>query len=136
MLFSLASTEPKNKNAAMIDKMRAILPTLKQKKRYVAFEVLSKDKALSYADIRNSISEAALSFLGELGTAEAGMRLIDKDFDPKTQRGLIKVGHKHVEKLCSALMMIRNISGHEAIVRCIGISGIMAKAEKRYIFDG
>lgn len=116
--------------------MRAILPTLKQKKRYMAFEVISREAIAEYADVKRSILEAALSFLGELGVAEAGIRLIDKDYDLKTQRGLLKVGHKHVDRLSSALMMVRKIGRHDAIIRCIGISGIMAKAEKRYIFEG
>ncbi len=114
--------------------MRAILPTLKQKKRYMAFEVVSREGGLSYDDIKKAILDAGLSFLGELGMAEAGVRIISDDYDPKKQRGIIKVGHRHVEKLSSALMMVRRIGRHDALIRCVGISGILAKAEKRYIY--
>jgi ribonuclease P/MRP protein subunit POP5 len=113
--------------------MKAILPTLKQKKRYVAFEVVSREAIQSYDDIKRTILDAGLSFLGELGMAEAGIRIIDDDYDPKAQRGVIKVGHKHVDRLNSALMMVRKIGRHDALIRCVGISGILAKAEKRYI---
>jgi len=113
--------------------MRAILPTLKQKKRYVAFEVVSREAIQSYDEIKRSILEAGLSFLGELGMAEAGIRLIDDDYDPKTQRGVIKVGHRHVDRLSSALMMVRKVGRHDAMIRCVGVSGILAKTEKRYI---
>jgi ribonuclease P/MRP protein subunit POP5 len=115
--------------------MKAVLPTLKQKKRYVVFEVVSESPIESYEPIRDSIWQGCHSFLGELGMAEAGIRLLDDEFDPKKQRGIIKVNHKHVDRLGSALMMIQKIGRNNAIVRTIGVSGILDKAEERYIIN-
>jgi RNase P/RNase MRP subunit POP5 len=115
--------------------MKALLPTLKQKKRYVVFEAVSETAIKSYDELRASILSGCLSALGELGMAEAGIRLIDNDYDPVKQRGIIRVGHKHVERLGLALSLIQKVGAHDAIIRCVGVSGILNKAEERYILS-
>jgi ribonuclease P/MRP protein subunit POP5 len=115
--------------------MKAVLPTLKQKKRYVVFEVISETAIKSYEELRSSILSGCLSALGELGLAEAGIRLIDNDYDSIKQRGIIRVGHKHVERLGLALAMIQKIGRTDAVVRCVGVSGILNKAEEKYILS-
>ena len=115
--------------------MKAVLQTLKQKKRYVVFEVISETAIKSYEELRGSILSGCISALGELGMAEAGIRLIDNDYDPVRQRGMIRVGHKHVERLGLALAMIQKVGKSDAVVRCVGVSGILNKAEERYILS-
>ena len=51
----------------------------------------------------------------------------------RQQRGLIRVNHKYVEDLKASLALIKEIEQQPAIVRSIGASGILAKAEQKYI---
>jgi len=46
---------------------------------------------------------------------------------------LIKVSNKHVNNLKAALALITNIGREEVIVKSVGVSGILKKAEKKYL---
>ena len=52
--------------------------------------------------------------------------LTDK-YNTTKQTGIIRVSHKHVDKLKTALMMIRQIDGTDALVHSVGVSGILKK---------
>lgn len=114
-------------------KLKAILPSLKQKKRYVVYEIISEKAIGSYANVRESLMARIISFLGELGAAEAGIIMLDDKYDSKKQRGIIKVGNRYVDKLKAALTTLDKIGRQKAIVRSVGVSGILNKAEKRYL---
>ena len=49
------------------------------------------------------------------------------------QKGIIKVNHKHVDELKSALTLIEKINNKKVIVKSLGVSGILNKAEQRYL---
>ena len=113
-------------------KLKPILPSLREKKRYLAFEVLSKDK-MEFNEVANAVWGSSLQFMGQLGTAKAGIWLLPDKWNQSIKRGLIKVNHKHVDNLRAALTLIDDIKGEDVIVRSVGISGILNKAEKRYL---
>ncbi len=121
---------PKKKTDKPKRRMKPLLPSLKEKKRYLAFEVISK-KALGNIHITNQISEACLRFLGAKGVAEAGVIFLK--YDKEKQRGLIRVNNKYIHNLKTALALISEIDKNEVIIRGIGVSGILNKAEKRYL---
>ena len=114
-------------------KIKPILPSLREKKRYLAFEVLSKQKFENYQQVADAINYTALQFLGELGYGNAGIRIMHDQWDAVKQRGLIKVSHNHVNHMRTALMMINSIDNNEVIFRTVGISGILKKARNRYV---
>ena len=106
-----------------------MLPSLKQKKRYVVFEVLSKDK-LSYNSIKKEINNTLQSFLGELGYAKAGIMFIDQKY--KFPYGMIKVNHKHVNELKAGLALVKSINGKKVIVKSVKTSGIIKKLNEHF----
>ena len=114
-------------------KLKPLLPTLREKKRYLAFEVLSKDKIADFDIVSNAILHASAEFLGQLGASKAGLLILSDKWDKNSQRGIIRVSHNHVDNLKAALTMIGKINDNEAIVKSVGVSGILNKAEKRYL---
>jgi ribonuclease P/MRP protein subunit POP5 len=116
-------------------KLKAILPSLKQKKRYLVYEIISDKAVDSYAIVRESLMKGILSFLGSLGTAEAGIILLDEKYNAQKQRGIIKVGHRYVDGLKAALTTVEKIGTQKVVLRSMGISGMLNKAEKRYLTD-
>ena len=106
-----------------------MMPTLKEKKRYIAFEVLSKAKITKKA-AQNAINKSILELIGNLGYAKAANQFIDVW---KNNKGIIKVSHTEVEKLKASLLFVESIDNNEAIVRSIGSSGILKKADERYL---
>lgn len=114
-------------------KIKPILPSLREKKRYLAFEIVSKNKIDSFSSVSRAVWDYSLQFLGEKGVAQAGIWLLSDKYDPKTQRGLIRVSNKYVNDLKSVLTLIDKIENREVIVRSVGVSGILKKAETRYL---
>lgn len=114
-------------------KLKPILPSLREKKRYLAFEVISKEKISDFSAVSNAIHHCSLQFLGQLGSAKAGIIPLENKWNPQLQRGILKVSHKHVDAVKSALIFADKIDGKDAIFKSIGVSGILRKAESKYL---
>ena len=114
-------------------KLKPVLPSLREKKRYLAFEVISKEKINDSGDVSNAIMHYSLQFLGQLGMAKAGIMVLNNKWDAHNQRGIIKVSHKHVDAVKAALALADKIDGKDVIFRSIGISGILNKAENNFL---
>lgn len=110
-------------------KLKTLLPSLKEKKRYVAFEVLS-DKAVSQNSAKESISNALLKLFGEMGMAKAGLMFLP---DWEHSKGIARVNSSCVNDLKAAMALISSIDGDKAIVRSTGVSGILNKARKKSV---
>ena len=114
-------------------KLKPILPSLREKKRYLVFEIISKEKISGFDAVSNAVYRCSQQFLGQLGTAKAGIIVLNNKWNPQLQRGIIKVGHKNVDAIKAALMLADKIDGKEAIFRSLGVSGILKKAENNYM---
>lgn len=112
--------------------MKSLLPSLKEKKRYVLFEVIS-NSFFNEAEISAAIRGQFNEFYGEIGLAEAGVQLISGRWDQKGQQGIIRVSNKSTDKLKSVFPFIRGIKNNETVVRSLGTSGILQKAQKKRI---
>ena len=77
--------------------------------------------------------DKTLELIGQLGVAKAGLQVIKDCWNPDLQRGIIKVGHKHVDELKAALTFIKKINNKDVVVKSIGVSGILKKAKERYL---
>ena len=114
-------------------RLKPILPSLREKKRYLAFEVISKSRVYNYNSIAGAIHNSLLQLIGELGAGKAGIKFLEDKFNQELQRGLVKVNHKYVDHLRASLALIKDIDEKEVIVRSVGVSGILKKAEKKYL---
>ena len=114
-------------------RLKPVLPSLREKKRYLAFEVISKERVSSAEEVSEAIWDCSLRFLGQLGTARAGLMVLNNKWDAQRQRGIMKVGHKHVDALKAALMFASKIKNNDVIFRSLGVSGILRKAENRFL---
>ncbi|MBU0930011.1 MAG: hypothetical protein KJ623_02980 [Nanoarchaeota archaeon] len=106
-----------------------LLPSLKEKKRYVAYEVISDNK-VNYTDTKDSIIENYKKYFGIIGLAKADLMVLE---DWKNQKGIIKVNNKHTDELKMSLGLTKKINNQNVILRCLGISGMINKARKRYL---
>ncbi len=112
---------------------RAVLPSLREKKRYLAFEIISRNKIRDIPAISEAIYSSVLRYIGSRGTAMAGAIVLKEKYDAERQRGLIKVNHKYLDKLRASLCFIDSIDNNEAIVQSVGASGVLKKAFDNYI---
>lgn len=105
-------------------------PTLRERNRYLAFEIISERK-FSKDDVIKAIWNSSLNFLGELGTGKTSLRLID--WDEEKQHGIIKVNHKSVNEIRAAIALIKEINSTRIIPRVKGISGTIKKTREKWL---
>jgi len=110
--------------------MKPILPSLKEKKRYIVFEVIS-DKKVSQREIGDGIRNNIAKFLGELGIAKAGFVLMKDTI--KGNKGIIRTNVKYQDEVKMALALIKNLGKEKVIVNVIGVSGILKKAKGKFL---
>jgi len=94
---------------------------------------MSEEKINDFGLVSDQIMSKSLEFLGQLGVAKAGIQVLPKYWTPKLQRGVVRVDHKHVDKLKSALNFIQKIKNKKIILKSVGVSGILNKAKEKYL---
>jgi len=119
--------------------MKQILPSLKEKNRYIVYSVnsfnIDKDdkdgkdsKELSFTGVKKIIQDNVLRFLGELEMAKANIYVMD---DFKYKKGIIKVNNKYVDKVRSSLILIKS-----PVIQTVGVSGTIKKARLKFLKEG
>jgi len=114
-------------------KTKPLLPTLREKKRYLAYEAISAHKFNGAIEINKAIIDAAEEFLGSLGMAKAGILAVNDKWDIKSQRGIIRVNNKHLDNLRASLIFADKIGNDDVIIRSVGASGILKKVQQKYL---
>lgn len=114
-------------------KLKPVLPSLREKKRYLVFEVISKERIKDANLVSNAIFDFSLKFLGQLGVAKAGLMMLNDKWNPELQRGILKVSNKHVDAVKAALIFANKVGDEEVIFRSVGVSGILRKAEGKFL---
>lgn len=105
-----------------------ILPTLKPKKRYIAFQILA-EKDFSFAEVQEAVEKALQEFLGTWGVAQASPMLVKEKY--KSNKFIIKVSHKAVDEVKAALILIKKIKNVPVIILSITTSGTLKKASSQ-----
>lgn len=105
--------------------MKPLLPTLKEKKRYVVFEVITEK--LDKAKTEKQIDESCLKFMGENGYSKAGIMILKECW--KKNKGIVKVNTKYVDELKMSIGLIKG----KSIVNAIGVSGTLKKAKEKFM---
>lgn len=114
-------------------KFAALMPSLREKKRYIAFEIISEKPVYDFSSVYSAIWDSCLSYLGTLGVSKAGIWILPDKYSSETQRGLIRVSRKEVDNVKAAFITIRQIGSQDVIVRSLGVSGILDKAQQKYL---
>ena len=104
-------------------RIKPLLPTLRERKRYLAFEVLS-EKELQWAMIKKAIFDAMKEYVGIDGISDAGLLFVKNNGN----KGILRVSHTSLNKVRAALIFIKNIDSQKVIVKSIGASGMLNKA--------
>ncbi|MCD6559336.1 ribonuclease P protein component 2 [Palaeococcus sp. (in: euryarchaeotes)] len=109
---------------------KTLPPTLRDKRRYIAFQVVGERKFTS-REIKNALWETSLRVLGELGTAEAKPWFIK--FDEKSQTGILRCDRRYVERVRFALALISRINDSHAVVKTLGVSGTIKRLKMKFL---
>jgi ribonuclease P/MRP protein subunit POP5 len=110
-----------------IIKIKTLSPTLREKKRYLVYEIISNKKFM-FNDVKNSIDSANLRFLGELGLAKAGIIHLEDAYN--NNKGIMRVNNKYINELKMSLSLIKSINNDKTIVNTLYVSGMLNKSKK------
>ena len=106
--------------------MASVLPTLREKKRYLVFEVIGDANCnTAVTTLKNSFS----GFFGVMETAKAAITPVKSS----GKRCMLSVNRKYVDKLKSTLAMVKKINNKSIILRSIGVSGALNAAASNFM---
>ncbi len=113
-------------------KQKILSPTLKERQRYVVYEVLSTSP-VPMRQFHEYAMSACKDMLGLFDGAGAG--LLSVKYDEKTHRGIIRVNNQFVDKLKVCLGLIKDFRIGQAVISCtikiVFVSGLMNKAKTK-----
>ena len=115
----------------MADRPKILPPTLREKKRYLAFEIISEEK-VEFGDVVNAFWHSLLNLIGEVGASRANIWFVADSWDAEKQRGLIRCDNKYVEYVRVALALIERIGDKRVIIYTLGVSGTMKAAKRKF----
>ena len=105
--------------------MKPLLPSLREKKRYVVFEVKTSD--FDVKKVESLIVENSLKFMGEFGISKAGFMILSDSWNGK--KGIIKINPKYVDEIKMVFGLIKG----NIIVNTVGVSGTLNKAKQKFM---
>ena len=108
-------------------KTKPLLPSLREKKRYLAFEIISEEKLSRYA-VFKTLKQKISQVLGVFESANAGIMFLHDKYNPEKQTGILKVNYKYLDKVKASFCFVNKIENKNVIVRSLGASGMLNKA--------
>jgi ribonuclease P/MRP protein subunit POP5 len=109
--------------------MKILPSSLREKKRYIAFEVTCENGPVDRKALLDEIFFATQTLLGDAGSSEIGYRLMDFN----GSRGIMKVNLNAVELARAAMATVCAIKGNRAGITVLGAAGTINAATEKYI---
>ena len=118
----MAKNKPEQKKSK--PKVNTLRACMRDKKRYIAFEMMS-EKPLP-ADADKLLIRKMGELLGAFNSAKASIMRVK--YDANVQRGLLRVDRAFVDFARACFVMIKNINGQAVLIRTLYVSGMLNKA--------
>lgn len=104
------------------EKLKISLPTLRERKRYIKFKVISEEPIV-YEDLEQAILNTFLDFYGENGFSKLSLWVFKNLWDGKNQTGVIKCNNKSVLQVVAGLGLISRLGDTRVIFKILKVSG-------------
>lgn len=120
----------------MIDlKLKILPPHLRNKKRYLAFEVIS-EKPLNREEVISLIWGAAGALYGSCGVSRFDLWVV-KIWPCKSNqnqvKGILRCSREEVSAVRSIFPLINRFKGKRVVFHTLGISGTIKSAKSKFI---
>ena len=107
---------------------KMLKPTLRERNRYIAFEV-SSEAALDRKPVVDAVWSSLLRLFGEVGAAKTSLWVMD--WEKTKNKGIIKVNHKSLQTMRQSMAQVREIDGKKASINTLTTSGTLKGARER-----
>jgi len=104
------------------NKLKIFLPSLREKDRYISFQVISEE-SITYDDLEQAIWNTMLDFFGELGVSKTSLWIVKNLYDPEKQVGVIRCNNKSVPQVLAGLGLISRLGDIRVTFKILKISG-------------
>ena len=105
-------------------------PSMKEKKRYVTFSVIS-EKKVGYGDVKGAITNSILNWMGEKGISSSGFRIIRNLWDSQNQEGWLSCTPASVDDIRMSLALVHQIGDSRVIFRTLRVSGTIKSGKEK-----
>ncbi|MFP4424353.1 MAG: Rpp14/Pop5 family protein [Candidatus Woesearchaeota archaeon] len=109
-------------------KLKRLSPTLREKKRYLVFKIVSKEPL---ADISSDLMRGLQQQLGAFGLARAGISILPDMY--QKQVGILRISNAMLDEGRAALACINSLNRIPVVIHTIGVSGILKKAKSKFM---
>ncbi|ADP77619.1 Ribonuclease P-related protein [Methanothermus fervidus DSM 2088] len=118
-------------------KLKILPSSLRYKKRYIAFEIIS-ELSLNRRDIINIIWDSCLKVYGECNVSKFRIWVTKLWCPPSLQHGRVMAGllrckRGEEKKVISALSLVSQYKGKRVVIHTLGVSGTMRAAMRKFI---
>ena len=103
------------------------MPSLKERNRYVVFEVISDSKKFDGSSVFDAVHKAFKDLFGFIGLGGAGLMLLN--WNKAKGKGILRVSHVWKDALKSSFLFVRKINNSPVLLRSIATSGTIKKAK-------
>lgn len=107
-------------------KGKPLLPTLRAKKRYLAYEIISGNQ-IPHEKISRAVFGSFRDLFGSFGLGKAGLRDLALT---SGNRGIFQINHNYLNHLRASLLFVKSIDNIPVILHTVGVSGILHKAKE------
>ncbi|MFH1391641.1 MAG: Rpp14/Pop5 family protein [Candidatus Diapherotrites archaeon] len=104
--------------------LKPIPPTLRGKKRYVKFELIS-DQTLKEENVKKAIWSIFRGVFGEKGIAEQKLWVVK--WNSVKNQGILRCSHTEEENVKTGLLFLKNVDKQETIPLILKVSGSLTK---------
>ena len=111
--------------------MKPILPSLREKNRYVAYKVKSEEK-LGFGEVKRALEHSCLRMMGQLQMASSGFRVMN---EWQNNMGIIKINNQYLNEAHASLLFIKEVNGKKAALESVYTSGVVNKVIKKLFFE-
>ncbi len=104
------------------------IPTLRGKKRYMAFEVMAEQK-ITRSELSEEIFKSIISLFGDKGASEINYGLLSFD----GRYGILRCAREKATDTRAALACMNNIRGLRISILVLGLSGTVRGVMEKFI---
>lgn len=114
-----------------IMKQKLLKPSLREKKRYLVYEILSEGN-IGYKELKEEIAEKFKEYFGNFTLSKANLDFVEF----QKNRGIIKLNNKYLDYLRASFCFVRKINKEGVLLRSLGVSGMINKSRSKFLHGG
>lgn len=111
------------------DKLKTLIPTLRQKKRFIKFKIQG-EKNFTFEEFEKIYQKYLLEYLGIISYSKAGIWLIKDKFEREKQEFILRCNNKYEKEICAISSLIEKIDEKKVNITALKISGTLKGVQK------